>query len=325
MTIVGRVMMRKLAAGLALGVGLSAAAVPAMAQDIEPPADVTPVVGMAFDADSGGLWLAGPDADSFVNTETGHEVSFSGNPESVQALAWSNDRLYIADIGDPDASREYVVVFRLGSVAEDHSTYNAFDFQYEDGPQDAKAMLISGRGRIYIVTSGADPGIYRAELEPSRETMNTLSRVMDAPEGVTDGVFLTDGGTMALRTATGIQYIDAYTWETVVTETLVGANDDESIAAGLTNDDIFVGGNPTIRQVSMPVSDVTTTVAPSPSPSPSASPSSSPAASPAPTEAEVVVEEDQDAGPGRTGTAIALMLAGFVAVGAAAATFFLKR
>lgn len=315
--------MRKLAAGLALGVGLSAAAVPAMGEDIEPPENATPVVGMAFDADTGGLWLAGPDANSFVNTETGHEVSFSGNPESVQALAWSNDRLYIADIGDPDASREYVVVFRLGSVVEDHSTYNAFDFQYDDGPQDAKAMLISGRGRIYVVTAGADPGIYRADLEPSRETMNTLYRVTDAPEGVTDGVFLTDGGTMALRTATGIEYIDAFSWETVVTETLVGAPGDESIAAGLTNDDIFVGGNPTIRQVSMPTSDVTTTVAPSPSPSPSSSPTASPSATE--TETEVVVVEDPDGGPGRTGTFIALLLAGFVAVGAASATFFLKK
>ncbi len=178
------------------------AILPAWAEDVEPPEGSTPVVGMAYGSGSSTLWLAGPSADDgvVVSAEDGREISFGGDPESVQALAWRGDRLWVGDIGDPDASRDFVVVFRLSELTESRLTYFAYDFVYEDGPHDAQAMMISGRGRIYIATAGADPGIYRAELEPSRQEMNTLTRVVDAPEGVTDGVFLSDGTALALRT-----------------------------------------------------------------------------------------------------------------------------
>ena len=333
---------RRLTAGLALGVGLSALALTAVA-DIEPPTEAVPVVGMAHDPNSDSLWLAGPDADQgiFINSEDGRELTFGGEPESVQALAWGiDDRLWIGDIGDPEASREFVVVYRLASTAESRPTYNAFDFQYEDGPRHAEAMMISGRGRIYVITSGDDPGVYRASLEPSRQEMNTLTRVLDAPEGVTDGTFLSDGTTLALRTANGIEYIDALTWEPMVTDTLVGAPEGESIAAG-DDDDIYVGGNPVIREVAMPEEDTTTVLGDAtPSPSPSSSPSPSPsvsasettapsatASTPAAVESTVITEvvEDETSAPGRVGTVVALVLAGVVAVGAAAATFILKK
>lgn len=326
MTIVGRVNPRRTAAALALGIALSAPAAPALAEDIAPPDGTTPVVGMAYDG-SDGLWLAGPEADSGVITHStdGREVTFSADPESVQALAWSGDRLWIADIGDESAQRGFVVVFRLGDVAEGRNTYHAFDFQYDDGPRDAKAMMISGRGRIYVATTGDDPGIYRADMEPSREQMNTLTRVADAPDGVTDGSFLTDGATLALRTAAGIEYIDALTWEPLVTDTLAGAPEGESISVG-GNDEIYVGGNPTIRLASVPSSDVTTTVNPeaveSPSPSPSPSPS---AASPTAVASETVEVVTETVTHNRTGTAIALALAGAVAITAGAVTFFLKK
>lgn len=121
------------------------------------------------------------------------------------------------------SSHDHVVAFRLNSTEPGTTRYNAFDFRYQDGARDAKAFLISGKGRIYVVTTGDNPGIYRAPATPSRQSMNTLVRVTDAPEGVTDGVFLSDGFTMALRTAKGIEYVDAYTWETTVTETIEGA------------------------------------------------------------------------------------------------------
>ena len=108
---------------------------------------------------------------------------------SVQALSWHGDRLWVGDIGDEDAERDHIVVYRLSDTETAQGTYHAYDYRYEDGPHDAKAMLISGRGNVYIVTSGEDPGIYRIRGEASRSAMNTLVRVHDAPEGVTDGVF----------------------------------------------------------------------------------------------------------------------------------------
>ena len=112
---------------------------------------------------------------------------------------------------------------------------------------------------VYLATDGDDAGIYRAPSEPSRQDMNRLTRVADAPEGVTDGVFLDDGTTMALRTAEGIEYIDAMTWKPTVTDTLIGAPDDESIAAG-PDDVIYVGGNPVVRETDVPSADRTTDV-----------------------------------------------------------------
>ena len=282
------------------------AILPAWAQDVEPPEGSTPVVGMAYGSGSSTLWLAGP-----------------SDPESVQALAWRGDRLWVGDIGDADASRDFVVVFRLGELTESRLTYFAYDFVYEDGPRDAQAMMISGRGRVYIATAGADPGIYRAELEPSRQEINTLTRVADAPEGVTDGVFLSDGTTLALRTDVGIEYIDALTWEPLATDTIIGAPEGESVAVG-PDDQIFVGGNPLIREVEVPSADVTTTVAPPVDPSASASPSPDASASASPSASAEAEVPGPESAPARTGTTIALVLAGLVALIAGAVTFLVR-
>ncbi|SHJ78016.1 hypothetical protein SAMN02745244_03238 [Tessaracoccus bendigoensis DSM 12906] len=310
-------------AAVAAAIGLSLAVLPATAQDITPPAGATPVVGMAFEPGDSRLWLAGPEAasGSVVEADSGETWSFGANTESVQALAWSEGRLWVGDIGDTDASRDYVVIFRLGEPDGGNSSYFAYDFEYEDGPRDAKAMLISGRGNIYIVTAGDDPGIYRGSESPSRESMNTLTRVADAPDGVSDGVFLTDGSTMALRTAVGIEYLDAFTWETLVTDTITGASEAESIAVGQ-DDEIYVGGNPTIRTAQVPASDTTTTVSPAPPGSASQSASGTPSGS-------ASADPDQSAGgdaqPNRSGTLVAVALAGLLAVLAGAVTFFAKR
>ncbi|MFT3888882.1 MAG: hypothetical protein QM713_12055 [Arachnia sp.] len=316
-----------LAAGFALGL----APLAATADDLLPPDGLAPIVGMAYDGEA--LWLAGASANDgvVVNQSKDYQVTFGGRPTSVQALAWSEGRLWIADIGDQTATRDYVVAFRLGSTEPGRTQYNAFDFRYEDGPRDAKAFLISGRGRIYVVSAGENPGIYRAPLSPSRQAVNTLERVADAPAGVTDGAFLADGSTMALRTATGIEYVNAFTWDTVVTDTIEGGPDGESITQGPAGD-IYVGGNPAIRTTVQPSSDVTTTVSPAPtepSTSPSPDPSSSPSGSSTPTAggtaAPVDEPADDGAGPSRSGTIIALVLAGMLALGAGAAAFLIRR
>ena len=324
------------AAGLAAGLAIGLSPLAAVADDVLPPDGVAPVVGMAYDGD--GLWLAGASANDgvVVKAGTGDEVRFEGNPQSVQALAWSDGRLWVADFGDEASSRDHVVAFRLNSTEPGTTRYNAFDFRYQDGARDAKAFLLSGKGRIYVVTTGDNPGIYRAPATPSRQSMNTLVRVTDAPEGVTDGVFLSDGFTMALRTAKGIEYVDAYTWETTVTETIEGAPEGESIARGQA-DEVFVGGNPGIRTTAKPASDTTTTVTPTPTPTPTptetapseepsggASPSGTPTAT---SEATDPAVEDVPDGPGpsRRGTIIALALAGVLALGAGAVTYFVRK
>lgn len=303
----------------------------ASADDITPPAGDTPVVGMARERGADTLWIAGPRADKgvIVNAKTGAEVTWGGKPTSVQALAWHASQLYIGDIGDAEAARDHVVVFRLGTTTPGHTNYNAFDFTYEDGAHDAKAFAMSGRGNFYVVTTGTNPGVYYAASQASRTTMNTLRRVADAPAGVTDAVFLSDGSTLALRTDTGIEYLNAFTWETLVTDTLVGAPKGESITVD-SNDAVYVGGNPAIRTTAVPSSNTTTTVTtppaatgsatPSPDPSPSASASPSSSAEP-----DDEVEAADATAPSRTGTYLAIGLAAVLALTAGCVTYFVRN
>lgn len=309
---------RSSAAALAAGLALAAAALPAFADEVPIPEEAAPLVGMAYDPATEELWLAGPDADDGEFTEAGgsKDVSLAADLVSVQALAWSGDRLWVGDIGDANAEREFVVVYRLGSTEGGRTTYHAYDLDYEDGPRDARAMLISGRGNIYIVTADENPGVYRVRGEATRDRMNTLVRVYDAPAGVTDGVFLSDGSTMALRTATGIEYIDALAWEPLVTDTLVGAPEGESLALGA-EDQLFVGGNTAVRTAKVPGADVTTTVAPEAVATPTPTPTE-PTVTPTET-AEARPAEEQ--GPARAGTITALVLAGAVAVAAGVVTY----
>ena len=313
-----KLLSRSAATALAGGLALATAVLPALAEEIPVPETATPAVGMAFDPGNEELWLAGPAADDgqFVNADGSKEVTLGADMVSVQALAWYGGRLWVGDIGDTPAQREFIVVYRLGSTEGERSTYHAYDFQYEDGPRDAKAMLISGRGNIYIVTADENPGIYRVRGEATRDRMNTLVRVYDAPAGVTDGVFLSDGSTMALRTATGIEYIDALAWEPLVTDTLVGAPEGESLALGA-DDQLFVGGNTAVRTAEVPGADVTTTVAPEAVATPTPTPTE-PTVTPTET-AEARPAEEQ--GPARAGTITALVLAGAVAVAAGVVTY----
>ena len=300
---------------------------PSAVADVTVPTEATPAVGMAYDTVREVLWFAGPGAQQgeLVSAD-GDQVSISAELVSPQALAFADDRIWIGDIGDPNQDREFIVIYRLGVNAAGRTSYQAFDFIFPDGPLNATAFMISGKGRIYLATDGEDPGIYRAPAEPSRQSLNRLTRVADAPAGVTDGVFLDDGTTVALRTTAGIEYIDALSWRPTVTDTLVGAPADESIAAD-PNDTIFVGGNPVVRETDVPESDRQTVVGPaSPEPTPtatteptasaSASPSAvaSPSATPAPSGAA-----------NRVGTFTALIVAAAVALICGAVAFFYRQ
>lgn len=314
---------RSAAAAMAGGLALALTVLPAQADEVPIPESVTPLVGMAYDPGNDELWLAGPRADRGVLVEADGEleVSFTADIESIQALAWHSDRLWVGDIGDEDEQRDHIVVYRLGSTEGGRTTYHAYDFRYEEGPRDAKAMLISGRGNVYVVSSGDDPGIYRIRGEASRERMNTLVRVFDAPEGVTDGVFLNDGTTMALRTTAGIEYIDAMQWAPLATETLVGAQPDESITVGV-DDELLVGGNPTVRTAQVISESSTTTVTPQPSGEPEPTTSAAASAEPTETPAADGAVTDTDDAPARGGTITALVLAAVVAAAAGLVTYF---
>ena len=108
--------------------------------------------------------------------------------------------LWLGDIGDNDAVRSDVSVFRLAEPAQlRDQTVPAewFRLTYPDGPHDAEALLVHpGTGRLFVATKDlAGPGLYRAprDLVTQEQGSNRLERVADVPLLVTDGAFLPDG------------------------------------------------------------------------------------------------------------------------------------
>ena len=219
---------RRLAATLVAGALLAAGVMPAWAGGttftVADPRVAT-AHGLASDADRTVYWtsnLSGAGRIFALNNDgsSAGMVTFPARTTSVQAVAYHQNRVYLGDIGDATSSREFVTVYRLGTLTYGgQSNYTAWDFTYPDGPQDAAAMLVSPRGNIYIVTRGPNAAIYRAPTNPSSERPNQLNRVATAPAWVTDGTFL-DAQRMALRTYTGVIIVDAFTFETVASAKL---------------------------------------------------------------------------------------------------------
>ena len=144
--------------------------------------------------------------------ETVAVLTLSGiDPYDPEALAPGVDpagepALFLGDVGDNDAERPDVSVFRFAEPRElvDRSVQSTwFRFTYPDGPHDAEALLVHPRtGRLLIATKEAfGGGLYRApaDLVATDDGTNRLVRVADVPALVTDGAYLPDGR-FALRT-----------------------------------------------------------------------------------------------------------------------------
>ena len=129
--------------------------------------------------------------------------------------------LYIGDIGDNNATRRTITLYRLPEPEAASGTAavaDVFHGTYPDGPHDAEALLIGGDGRPYVVTKG-DTGpiaIYRfpASLQPGA-TMR-LERVGGGQPGrvaadgrITDGAVSPDGRWAVLRTRSSLSFYRA--------------------------------------------------------------------------------------------------------------------
>ncbi len=159
----------------------------------------------------------------------GGAAEFFQDPRDIEDLAFQDDALWFADIGDNGETRDNVAVIRVAYDPLDPQPRAAepevFRLTYPDGPHDAEALLLAPDGTPYLVTK--DPlgrsGVYRPsdQLDPSAEV--AMEKVADlefsmtgttgGPVGragqllVTGGAVSADGSRLALRT-----YTDAYVW-----------------------------------------------------------------------------------------------------------------
>ncbi|NPC97953.1 family 16 glycosylhydrolase [Nocardioides sp. zg-DK7169] len=140
---------------------------------------------------------------------------------NATALDWEDvaagprHTLWAGDIGDNDRLREHVSVYRVREpreVASGAARATRFRLAYPDGPHDAETLLVRPTsGRVLLVTKSEDGGaVYRAPRRLRADRVNLLTRVADAPAGVTSGAFSSDGRFLVLGTEG-----DAYGYRTV--------------------------------------------------------------------------------------------------------------
>ena len=134
----------------------------------------------------------------------------------------SGSCIYVADIGDNDAERKRITVYRLVEPVEASGSAqvdDVFHATYPDGAHDAESLLVAPEGRLLIVTKG-DTGpvsLYRFPNElRSGETLE-LERVGGARDPgppaendrITDGAVSPDGQWIVLRSTQALTFYRA--------------------------------------------------------------------------------------------------------------------
>jgi hypothetical protein len=127
--------------------------------------------------------------------------------------------IYIADIGDNDAERERITVYRLAEPAEATGSVkvtDVFHATYPDGAHDAESLLVTLEGRLLIVTKG-DTGpvsLYQLPNELRSGSTVRLERI-GAPrdpgqpsenDRITDGAVSPDGQWIVLRSTGALSF-----------------------------------------------------------------------------------------------------------------------
>jgi hypothetical protein len=119
--------------------------------------------------------------------------------------------LFAADIGDNDADRGQITVYRVPEPApSDRMTgaAEAFHATYPDGPHDAEALFVTAAGDLFVVTKGETghialyrfPQPLRAGSTVRLERVTVLGGRATKKDRITDAAASPDGRWIALRT-----------------------------------------------------------------------------------------------------------------------------
>jgi hypothetical protein len=214
--------------------------------------------GLAKSQKYEGIWWtvndSGDTARVFGINATGKvkaELSFKAPVKDVEAIAVDREgTIYIADIGDNKATREMIEVYTIPEPDQladaTNVKYHRYDFKYPDGAHDAETLLIAPEtGQMFFVTKVAKGlgGYYAAPETASREGTNELTKVGDAPAGVTDGTFLPDGERVILRSYVDIARVAWGEVPNVVGRSATPLAQGESVAVGPRGGDTVLVGS----------------------------------------------------------------------------------
>ena len=202
---------------------------PAAAPDCRPKGKLTRVNGLPEASGvavsrrtPGRLWTHNDSGDPMIfaldtaGTVVGRVQVTGAKVEDWEAIAVGpcpgGSCVYIADIGDNDANRKQVTIYRFPEPASADGTTavkDTFQVTYPDGAHDAETLLVAPDGRLFIVTKG-DTGavaLYRVpgELRPgSTHRLERVGKPRASGKGaegerVTDGAVSADGRWVVLR------------------------------------------------------------------------------------------------------------------------------
>ncbi|MDX6294387.1 MAG: hypothetical protein QOH50_3462 [Kribbellaceae bacterium] len=201
-------------------------------------------------------------------------LTFKAPVQDVEALAIDSDgTIYIADIGDNKSSRQMISVYTIPEPAKlenQRMKFHRYDFVYPDGAHDAETLLIQpDTHRLYLVTKVANGkgAFYAAPAQASVKGTNDLTRLADAPPGITDGTFLPDGKSLVLRSYVDIALLSWGPKPNVQARSAVPLSQGESVAIGPSTTSLVVGSegaNSIVYQVQIPVRKATSTAAATP-------------------------------------------------------------
>jgi hypothetical protein len=124
----------------------------------------------------------------------------------------SGSCVYLADIGDNNANRKSITVYRIpepDAASDQAMSAEAFHAAYPDGAHDAETLLVTPKGDLFVVTKGNDGPVtvYRFPRDLRPGSTSALTRVgqprdagksgerdkNDQDEGEKDQVRVTDG------------------------------------------------------------------------------------------------------------------------------------
>lgn len=257
--------------------------------------------GLAFTANDGPTRLV-----FAVDTGSGETVGTTTMtgiaPTDVEAMAAGPDgTLYVGDIGDNDAERNRVSVYRIAGPGRETATVRpeVFLLAYPEGPRDAEALLVHPvTGQLFVVSKellGAH--VYAAPETLSATSVNRLTEVAPISGVVTDGAFLPSGDQAVLRMYGRAGRYDVPGWRQVDSWPLPKLQQGESVAVLADGQSILVGSEgkrSPVWQVALPAGSPSTSAA-----TPTAATESPPAAEPA-----------DDLAPSRRGLVLALVAVG---------------
>lgn len=208
--------------------GAAAGAVAAVCDVVEPPrplpSEVRESSGLARSARDPRLFWTHNDAGNepylFAVDEEGRlvrRVRVTGASlvdwEDIEAAPCDGGTcLYVGDIGDNDARRARVTIYRLREppeLASESGPVEALHARFPDGPRDAEGLFADRAGNLFVVTKGrgAEVALYRygAPQRPGAEVVLERVRTLfpqpeDDRDRVTAATASPDGSWVGIRT-----------------------------------------------------------------------------------------------------------------------------